>query len=403
MCTDHDVGFGLVERWRRAAEVVAAGAPWTPPWRSAPRQIGSVTVHRVRQHRHLGEDAFYVVRNLWIDPLRRVRVSKSPTGGPRLSIPRGTFRVACGRAAGWGAAPAPLTLGSIKSALRFGPIDDSAPVSEVPTLLVSRDGTHNAFHSMADLLNAFLMRFMFPYQQIVLLDDHPGGPFAPLWSPLSARPVLRLSELSGRTLLRAAAFAPPGGCCFLWKNYGSAGPPECAVPSPLLKAFRDFLLDALQIEVVPRPRPTVTLIRRCRRAADRADRRIANEDDLLSSLRALGGIDVQAVDLAELPVLEQVRIACHTDLLIGVHGAGLAHLLWLPPQASVLELFPRRDGMPAAYGNMATWLGRRYQAWHAPSVRPEWAKRGVYVPELNVDPRAVGDLAGRMLATMPLD
>jgi hypothetical protein len=397
MCTDLDLGFGLSERWVREAEVMAEGAPWVPPWREAPPRTGSVTVHRVRQHCHLGEDAYYVVRDLWVDPRRRVRVAKSPTGGPTLAIPRGTFRIACRKTLRWGPAPAPLTLRSIKARLRLGPLPEGAAESDLPTLFVSRDGTGNVFHGMADLVNAFLMRSMCPYEQIVFLDDHDDGPLAPLWPLLAPRPVLRLAQLSGPVIVRAAAFSPPGGCCFLWKNWERV-PPECVAESPLLKAFRQFILDGLAIPPARHGRPVITLIRRrYRGGAPTADRRISNEDALVSALGALGGVDVQAVDFAEMPYVEQVQRVSETDVLIGMHGAGLTNLLWLPPGAGVIELMPSPEGVPLTYANMAMWLGRRYAAWRHQPASAAPARRGKDIPELGVDAAAVAALAREML------
>lgn len=40
----------------------------------------------------------------------------------------------------------------------------------------------------------------------------------------------------------------------------------------------------------------------------------------------------------ELGFLDQLRITHNTDIFIGMHGAGLTHLLFLPDWAAVFEL-----------------------------------------------------------------
>ena len=40
----------------------------------------------------------------------------------------------------------------------------------------------------------------------------------------------------------------------------------------------------------------------------------------------------------ELAFLDQLRITHNTDIFIGMHGAGLTHLLFLPDWAAVFEL-----------------------------------------------------------------
>lgn len=39
---------------------------------------------------------------------------------------------------------------------------------------------------------------------------------------------------------------------------------------------------------------------------------------------------------------EQLRLVLVTDVLVGMHGAGLTHALFLPPHAGLIEFFPSR-------------------------------------------------------------
>src|SRR5262245_60222369 len=229
MCTDADVGHGLLARWVAARDVVTAPYGAWPPWRRPPALPGSLAVHRVVQHRHTGEDAFYAVENLYVDPARGIRTVKHPTGGPVLAVERGAMRLACRRTTALRAAPAPLTLASIRRGITFGPIPQGVQRSEEATLFVARDGATNVFHAMADVLNAFLMRRMAPYRRLVFLDDHPEGPLWPLWMRLADSPPLRWRDLGQPAVLARAAFSPPGGCSFLWKNIHRADP-ACRVP-----------------------------------------------------------------------------------------------------------------------------------------------------------------------------
>ncbi len=41
----------------------------------------------------------------------------------------------------------------------------------------------------------------------------------------------------------------------------------------------------------------------------------------------------------EMPFLEQIRITHNSDIFIGMHGAGLTHLLFLPDWAVIFELY----------------------------------------------------------------
>src|SRR5262245_33056244 len=105
---------------------------------------------------------------------------------------------------------------------------------------VSTNGRFCPVHQgLTDVLNAYLMRQMLPYERVVFLDDHDSGPLMSLWCLLSKDPVRRFHELPGPCVLATAAFSPPGGCSFLWKNHWEARP-DCRREAPLLQAFRRF-------------------------------------------------------------------------------------------------------------------------------------------------------------------
>lgn len=40
-----------------------------------------------------------------------------------------------------------------------------------------------------------------------------------------------------------------------------------------------------------------------------------------------------------MPFLEQVEISHNSDLLMGMHGAGLTHMLFQPDWASIFEMY----------------------------------------------------------------
>ena len=47
-----------------------------------------------------------------------------------------------------------------------------------------------------------------------------------------------------------------------------------------------------------------------------------------------------------------------------MHGAGLAHLVWLPPQGAVVEILPKGLSY-VLYRNLATLSGKVYFSVHA--------------------------------------
>ena len=73
-----------------------------------------------------------------------------------------------------------------------------------------------------------------------------------------------------------------------------------------------------------------------------APRCLAKEEEqtLLEKIGQLEGVELHVVDFAKMPFKEQIQIAANTDVLIGVHGNGLSHALFLPEKATLIELFP---------------------------------------------------------------
>lgn len=64
------------------------------------------------------------------------------------------------------------------------------------------------------------------------------------------------------------------------------------------------------------------------------------EEKLLARIRELRGVELRVVDFAEMNFQEQIRAVANTDVLLGVHGNGLSHTLFLPKGATLIELFP---------------------------------------------------------------
>lgn len=64
------------------------------------------------------------------------------------------------------------------------------------------------------------------------------------------------------------------------------------------------------------------------------------QQQLLSRIQALPQFLLKIVDLAALSFKEQVQLIANTDILLGVHGNGLSHALFLPEGGSLIEIFP---------------------------------------------------------------
>lgn len=106
--------------------------------------------------------------------------------------------------------------------------------------------------------------------------------------------------------------------------------------SGLFHAFSEHILHRLKIPFHQRTdnKVRVTLLSR-----DTKYRKILNEDELISALNNSKDLVVQKVTYnRNISFKKQLEITRNSDVLIGIHGAGLTHLLFLPDWAAVFEL-----------------------------------------------------------------
>lgn len=68
-------------------------------------------------------------------------------------------------------------------------------------------------------------------------------------------------------------------------------------------------------------------------------RTILNEDEIVERLMRVQGYDIKRVVYDRtVPFTKQLETTHNTDVFIGMHGAGLTHLLFLPDWAAVFEV-----------------------------------------------------------------
>ena len=88
-----------------------------------------------------------------------------------------------------------------------------------------------------------------------------------------------------------------------------------------------------------------------------AKRRLLNEAELLPLLDRNG---FQVVCMEELNLVDQVRLAAGSQVIVGLHGAGLTHMLWMPTGGRVLEIRAAGDCTNNCYYGLASDLGHSY-------------------------------------------
>ena len=143
--------------------------------------------------------------------------------------------------------------------------------------------------------------------------------------------------------------------------------------------FDPELLKELRRRIVSRNGPASHRVHVSREGTRR--RRLANARDVMGPLGAAG---FETVSAEELTFQEQVALASRTEILVGVHGAALTNMIFMPEGAHVIELANPGYPSPAFYA-LASALGLRY--WLV------WGRqrddRGPGTFDVEVDPREV--------------
>ncbi|POR32116.1 Uncharacterized protein TPAR_07686 [Tolypocladium paradoxum] len=256
-------------------------------------------------------------------------------------------------------------------------LDKAASVgrSQITTILLKREGMSNLWHSLMEIMSLswsldvlqmtvdahtgepFIPPKAGPTTQVIVVDKHEDGPFIDLWKLFAKMPIRRIHELNASEPVSDIIIPFAGGSNTLWQ--GDWEDLLCR-DSSLVKTFvpRALALYNVATPVGDDDEVIVTYIRRTN------TRKLLDEDAHMQALRKeIPHMKLNVVDFATVPFAEQLKTVRRTDLLVGVHGAGLTHLMFLQPGSAVLEILP--DGFQhKGFRNLAQMLGIGYFRAH---------------------------------------
>ncbi|XP_041347604.1 beta-1,2-xylosyltransferase-like [Gigantopelta aegis] len=254
------------------------------------------------------------------------------------------------------------------------------------TIAVQRYEYVNLYHTMTDYYNAFLVMLIFnksPDDTTILwVDSHPSGGLDQTWKTLFSN-TIRAGHLRGPTVFEDMVWSIMG--------YDSPLNQHNRPFTPYLEQFREFFLTRHGVS------PAKTLdcahlnvmfiwrrdyIAHPRNPSGLVKRKIANEAELLETVRkAVPGHNVTGVQLDALPMRQQLELVANTDIFLGMHGAGLAHTLFLPKHGGLIEFYPTYwSPSNRHFRAMATWRGLQYQTWQNTDSFNEKKDYYTYIP-----------------------
>lgn len=238
------------------------------------------------------------------------------------------------------------------------------------TIAVVRYEYANLYHTMTDYYNAFFVTKMFNMKPgnitILWIDGHPSGALDETWRVLFGN-VLRAGDLEKTEMFNHMIWGIRGYDSHL-NNHNNKN-------VPYLEEFRTFFLSRHGISTQSKLNCSelniMFLWRRNylahpRNPSGSVSRKIKNEEELLDSAKkAFHNHKVFGIQIDKFGMKRQLEIIAGIDILIGMHGAGLTHTLFLPAHAGLIELYPTYwSSANRHFVSMATWRKLHYLSWN---------------------------------------
>ncbi|KAH0360475.1 hypothetical protein KCU65_g9376, partial [Aureobasidium melanogenum] len=231
--------------------------------------------------------------------------------------------------------------------------------------------------------------------QVIVVDNHKKGPYFDLWdffSDPTTNPTLKLSEdpkdagtedQEDLEFFDRVILPLPGASNPFWE--GTWEPHHCSTSdlgrvfsnrvlshyNAISTSFPSFDEQSMDLSILPPKWPKkvseplqVLIVKRA------STRRIDDLEGKLSALKKLyPSVVFNIHDLSDYTFAEQVRLVHTHQILVGVHGAAMTHLFFLPStpkslSSTVVEILPHK--LPhRGYRNLALMMGHRYISVHA--------------------------------------
>lgn len=245
--------------------------------------------------------------------------------------------------------------------------------------LITRNNNLNPYHCSEDWVFAYLVWAILKLQpsttRVMFMDLMLPGPYNEFWNSVMTDGKLmppfhqwrdsKIAEGKKTICLRHAIFNPPGSGSPVTKDKSFDS--KCR-DNAVVQAFGAYTLLKMGVVVpvrLPKQPLAATFISRKDYKFNtnmNMQRKIDNEAEVANAVQAALGsaVVVSRVDFAEKSWKEQLETDVSTDILIGVHGAGMTQLLFLPKHAAVIEMFTPGTSANHHYHNLANWAGKLY-------------------------------------------
>ncbi|XP_054640869.1 EGF domain-specific O-linked N-acetylglucosamine transferase isoform X3 [Dunckerocampus dactyliophorus] len=216
-------------------------------------------------------------------------------------------------------------------------------IIEKPTVFMKLDAGVNMYHHFCDFVNLYISQHInnsFSSDINIIMWDTSfyeyGDLFSETWKAFSQYDIIHLKTYDSKRVCFKDAFFSLLPRMRYGLFYNTPLISDCCTEG-IFRAFSQHVLHRLNV--------------------------LQNGPKLINGLKTMLLLDVNVVDYKykDIPFLEQLRITHNSDIFIGMHGAGLTHLLFLPDWAVVFELYNCED--EGCYRDLARLRGIRYVTW----------------------------------------
>ncbi|XP_061170409.1 uncharacterized protein LOC133179728 [Saccostrea echinata] len=274
-------------------------------------------------------------------------------------------------------------ISALRPALTFTSLEED--VHNI-TIAVTRYEYTNIYHTMTDWYNAFLMLLFFNMESltanILFVDSHPQGGLDSVWTTLFGE-FIRAGQLKKPKHFKSLICSIQGYRSPMYDHF---------LPTlPHIESFKHFFLskhnipltktlncDKLSIlfiwrrDYVAHPRNPKGLV----------SRKIKNERDLQQFLQKFYPThSIASVQTDKLSMQDQLSAIANTDILIGMHGAGLTLALFLPKHGGLIELYPKYwSSDNHHFRAIARWQNLHYRHWQNLDGNNEFPDHYTHIP-----------------------
>lgn len=283
--------------------------------------------------------------------------------------------------------------------VEFKDQDVAIPPSTDPgtfTVLIKREGAENLWHCLMEIMSLSMtfdvlqispdldsgQPFISPEDasntQVAILDQEPDGPYFDLWRLFAKKSTVRLADLPADTNTGHLLIPLPGASNPVWQSDWEAN--DCE-HSELLLSFSRRILKHYDIIESKRENDKimVTFIAR------QGTRKLLDVEKHIEALnKQFIHAEARLVDLAAMSFKEQIQVVRGSDVLAGVHGAGLTHGMWLKRNSVMVEIMPK-NFEHKGLRNLAGALGHGYFRAHGGHPGGTDNKKGWQIDDVAIE------------------